>query len=75
MKNGDPKSIHAIYENGVFRPLGQVELPDHTEVEFVPYPVRHDPKKSHQDTVYKILSRAYDTDDPHLSERHNDHRP
>lgn len=75
MKSGDPKSIHAIYENGVFRPLGQVELPDRTEVEFVPHPVRQDPEKNHQDAVYEILTQAYDTDAPHLSEQHNDHQP
>ena len=26
-------TIHAIYENGVFRPLEPVELPDKTEVQ------------------------------------------
>lgn len=28
--------VTAIFENGVFRPLGPVELPEHTHVEFVP---------------------------------------
>ena len=27
------KTIHAIYENGVFRPIEPVNLPDHTAVE------------------------------------------
>jgi predicted DNA-binding antitoxin AbrB/MazE fold protein len=26
-------TIHAIYENGVFRPIGAVQLPDRSEVE------------------------------------------
>jgi predicted DNA-binding antitoxin AbrB/MazE fold protein len=30
------KSIAAIYENGVFRPLGPVDLPDHTPVAVIP---------------------------------------
>lgn len=28
--------IHAIYEQGVFRPIGPVDLPDRTRVEFEP---------------------------------------
>jgi predicted DNA-binding antitoxin AbrB/MazE fold protein len=31
--------IRAIYENGVFKPLQPVALPEATEVEFVPRPV------------------------------------
>ena len=30
------KTIHAVYESGVFRPLEAVELPERTEVEFEP---------------------------------------
>ena len=69
------KTVHAIYENGVFRPLGDVELPDQIEVEFVPYPVQQEPNGNHQDAVYGILSRSFDTDDPDLSRRHNEHQP
>jgi predicted DNA-binding antitoxin AbrB/MazE fold protein len=27
--------VHAIYENGVFRPLDPIELPDHCQVELL----------------------------------------
>ncbi len=30
------KTIHAVYENGLFRPIGPVDLPDPCEVEFEP---------------------------------------
>jgi predicted DNA-binding antitoxin AbrB/MazE fold protein len=30
------KTVNAVYEHGVFRPLQSVELPEHTEVEFEP---------------------------------------
>jgi predicted DNA-binding antitoxin AbrB/MazE fold protein len=30
------KTIHAVYENGVFHPKEPVELAKHTEVEFEP---------------------------------------
>ncbi|MBM4126434.1 MAG: DUF104 domain-containing protein [Nitrospira sp.] len=30
-----PKVIHAIYENGVFKPVGKVDLREHQQVELV----------------------------------------
>ena len=30
------KTIHAVSENGVFRPINPVDLPEHTAVEFEP---------------------------------------
>ena len=30
------KTVHAVYEQVVFRPLQDIELPEHTEVEFEP---------------------------------------
>lgn len=75
MKTGEMKTVHAIYENGVFRPLTDVELPDRVEVEFVPHPVRPTAHESRQDAVYDILAQAFDTDDPHLSQRHDEHQP
>lgn len=39
------QTIHAIYENGIFRPTEPVELPDQCEVEITvhsqPTPARH----------------------------------
>ncbi len=69
------KAIHAIYENGVFRPLDHVNLPDQTEVEIVPRPVYPETHGEHQDRVYEILSQSFDTDVPDLAERHNEHQP
>jgi predicted DNA-binding antitoxin AbrB/MazE fold protein len=31
---GVNKTIHAVFENGVFRPIGSVDLPEKSEVEF-----------------------------------------
>jgi predicted DNA-binding antitoxin AbrB/MazE fold protein len=31
--------VRAIYENGVFRPLEPVDLPEHSTVEFEPRPI------------------------------------
>ncbi len=30
------KTIHAVFENGVFRPIESVDLPEKSEVEFEP---------------------------------------
>jgi predicted DNA-binding antitoxin AbrB/MazE fold protein len=30
------KTIHAVFENGVFRPIEYVDLPERSEVEFEP---------------------------------------
>jgi predicted DNA-binding antitoxin AbrB/MazE fold protein len=38
-----PQSIHAIYENGVFRPTQPVNLPDHAEVELELQPINTAP--------------------------------
>ena len=69
------KNVHAIYENGVFRPLGHVDLPDRTEVEFVPRPVGDSANGEDLDKTYAILSESFDTDVPDLAEKHNEHQP
>jgi len=80
------KSILAVYENGVFRPLDDVSFPNHTKVEIVPLPVNRggenrggenvqDANAGYQDRVYEILSQSFDTDQPDLAERHNEHQP
>lgn len=69
-------TIHAIYEDGVFRPVVPVELPERCEVEFEPRVVeeiREDPQ--HLDRVNAILQRRHTTGIPDLAERHNEHQP
>ncbi len=79
------KTIHVIYENGVFRPTEPVDLPEFCEVEFEPrlveerQPQPTDPQFAHLDPgqakIYAILSRRYSTGDPDLAARHNEHQP
>jgi predicted DNA-binding antitoxin AbrB/MazE fold protein len=70
------KTIHAIYENGAFRPTTPVDLPEGSEVTLE---AQWDGEASglspHQRRIYEILSQAEDTGDSHLSERHNEHQP
>lgn len=72
-------TIHAVYENGVFRPLEAVELPEKTRVLVVEEPVRELPEigDASMRRIYEVLGRSFD--DPNspgnLAERHNEHQP
>ena len=68
------QTIHAVYENGVFRPTEKVELPDPCEVEVEVRQVT-EPKKPTLDDVYAILSRRHSSGEHDLAERHNEHQP
>lgn len=70
------KTVHAVFENGVFRPTEPVELPEHIEVEFEPRITNgseHVPDDMKE--IYEILSRRYDSGDPDVAARHNEHQP
>jgi predicted DNA-binding antitoxin AbrB/MazE fold protein len=72
------KTIHAIYENGVFRPTEPVDLPDHTAVEFEPrikeppVPVKVSPGLA---KAYAILGERYETGETDLAARHDEFEP
>ncbi len=78
-------AIPAVYENGVFRPLGPVDLPEKCEVEVVPKrdqePVTEIGSSDearvarNMDAVYEILSHRHRSGRSDLSERHNEHQP
>lgn len=75
--------ITAIYENGVFRPLGPVDLPEGITVRIEPVTAPSTPpsisrtaeEEAHLDRIYDILSRRHHGGDPQVAERHNEHQP
>jgi len=69
------KTIHAIYEQGVFRPTTAVELPEACEVEFEPRVLGKSDDSAHLERVYEILSRRYASGQHDLAARHNEHQP
>lgn len=80
------KTIHAIYENGVFRPTEPVDLPEGSTVQFVPLlaegvetPTDDAEPPTHvmeaRQRVYEILSRRYNSGHHDTAERHNEHQP
>lgn len=80
-------TIHAIFENGVFRPTAPVPLPDKCEVEFEPRlvspptgenGVTPEPLHFSEDglrKVYAILSERYASGHTDTAARHNEHQP
>jgi hypothetical protein len=81
------KTIHAIYENGVFRPTEPVDLPEGSEVTIEPkprsfedrQPQPDDPEFAHLDPgqrrIYSLLAHRYDGGAPDAAARHDEHQP
>ncbi|HVC92871.1 MAG TPA: antitoxin family protein [Pirellulales bacterium] len=75
------KSIHAVYADGVFRPVEPVDLPDQTAVEFEPRVVAEAPGTAPPQMsegltkVYAILGRRHSSGFTDTAARHNEHQP
>jgi predicted DNA-binding antitoxin AbrB/MazE fold protein len=70
------KMIHAVYEEGVFRPLEKVELPERTEVEFEPRPVESAKDQNGSlNAIYDVLAERYTSGERDVAARHNEHQP
>jgi predicted DNA-binding antitoxin AbrB/MazE fold protein len=69
-------TVHAIYENGVFKPIREVNLPEKSRVVFEPRVVESENAPTMaMAKIYEILSRRYDGGPIDLAERHNEHQP
>jgi predicted DNA-binding antitoxin AbrB/MazE fold protein len=68
-------SIHAIYENGVFRPVEPVNLPERCEVEVEIHAVNAQQELPSLDDVYAILGRRHSSGQHDIAARHNEHQP
>jgi predicted DNA-binding antitoxin AbrB/MazE fold protein len=68
-------TVHAIYENGVFRPIEKVDLPDLCEVEVEIRQVKEGPKQPSLDDVYAILGKRHASGEHDVAARHNEHQP
>jgi predicted DNA-binding antitoxin AbrB/MazE fold protein len=67
------KTIHAIYEDGVFKPTEPVDLPDHCPVKVEPQvePTGQDVWNE----IYGIMSERYRSGESDVAARHNEHQP
>jgi len=68
-------TIHAIYENGVFRPTQKVDLPDPCEVEVEVRQCPNGSNKPKLDDVYAILAKRHSSGERDLAARHDEHKP
>lgn len=68
-------TIHAIFEDGVFRPREPVALPEGCEVEFDPRIVGGNGNRDTLSNVYEILRKRFDSGEGDVSARHNEHQP
>lgn len=68
-------AIHAIYENGVFRPVQPVDLPDRCEVEVEVRSIKTEPQRPSLDDVYAILSERFDSGERDVAAHHDEHQP
>ena len=68
-------NIHAIYENGVFRPIQPVSLPERSEVEFEIHTIKAGPEQPSLDDVYAILGRRHSSGEHDVAVRHDEHQP
>ncbi len=69
------RTVHAVYENGVFRPTVPVGLPDRCEVEFEPRLIDGSAGQSGLDDVFAVLSERYASGESDVSARHDEHQP
>ncbi len=69
------RTVHAVYENGVFRPLERVELPERTEVEFEPRLIELPHGSGSVEAIYAVLSERYESGEHDVAARHNEHQP
>jgi predicted DNA-binding antitoxin AbrB/MazE fold protein len=71
--------IHAVYENGVFRPVEPVNLPESCEVEVEVRQIKEEPKAAPLSEglakIYALLGERYNSGCQDTSARHNEHQP
>ena len=68
-------TIRAVFENGVFRPLEKVELPEHGQFEFEPRPLPLRGDETDMNSIYRIMSRRHASGHPDTAANHDDHQP
>lgn len=62
------ETIHAVFENGVFKPVVPVQLPEHCEVAFEPRLLNTGSKQDLKG-VFAIMDERFDTGEHDLAAR------
>ncbi len=75
------RTVHAVFENGVFRPTVPIDLPENTSVEFELRFLKENETAASEKMspglakAYEILSRNYQSGNTDTAQRHNEHQP
>jgi predicted DNA-binding antitoxin AbrB/MazE fold protein len=71
--------VHAVFENGVFRPIEPITLPESTSVEIeVRISEETEPQPAMSEglaRVYSILGERHNSGHTDTAARHNEHQP
>lgn len=67
--------IHAVYENGVFRPKEPVDLPESSEVEVELRTVAPSSGEKRLDVIYSLLGARFESGEGEVAARHDEHQP
>lgn len=68
-------TFKAIFENGVFRPIDPVNLPEKCQVEFEVRVIPSEDQACGLESVYAILSQRFRSGETDVAQRHNEHQP
>ncbi len=69
--------FRVVYENGVFRPLERVSLPEHKVLVLVEKSVPEDPQfdEDDQSEILAVLGERFASGETDVAARHNEHQP
>ena len=67
--------IHAVYENGVFRPTEPVDLPESSEVEVELRMVTPSFCEKQLDAIYTLLGARFESGENDVAAHHDEHQP
>ena len=65
--------IHAVYENGVFRPTEPVNLPESSKVEL--RLINPPSEEERLDAIYTLLEARFESGEADIAARHDEHQP
>ena len=68
-------TVPAIYENGVFRPLEKVDLPEASKVSVVLPEAPASDLRPTLAAVHAVMAERYDSGHHDTAERHDEHQP
>ena len=68
------KTVQAVFEGGVFRPIDDVALSENTRVEFEPRVLEVQQADAMLE-AFEILSHSYQTGQADMAARHDEHQP